>query len=138
MFPQAFLYLQVIAFLRILLYPSFVNLYSFDILSAGFMVLLNCWIYFISDFSVLCSQFCTFLNLMFFTNLIKSFSKAANSLIGGGVLWLFNQYFSVLMLFPVMSQCKTFQRILLIIISISLIRFNKQLLSVVTGIFFIE
>ena len=56
-------------------------LYIFDVLSAGVRVMLNCWINFISHFNVLCSWLCTLRNLIFFTNSIKSFSKAPNSLI---------------------------------------------------------
>ena len=88
-FRWLFYRLKLLHFYAILLYSSFVILYIFDVLSAGVRVLLRCWINFISHFNVLCSWLCTVRNLIFFTNSIKSFSKAANSLTGVGVCWLF-------------------------------------------------
>ena len=106
------------ASLHILWYSFFVSLHIFDVLSAGVRVFLDCRINFISDFNVLCSWLCTVWNLILFTNSIKSFSKAANSLIGGGIFCHFNACVSILMLFLLVSRYIKFQRIILITILI--------------------
>ena len=94
-----FFYVNVIAFLSILTYSSFVNRYMLGDLSAKVKVLSDRFIFFMSVFSLFCSWFFTFQNFMFFTNSINSDSKAGSSFTGGGILKLHNPYLCWLFFF---------------------------------------
>ena len=101
-----FLYVDVIAFLRILTYSSLVNRYMLDDLSANVKVLSDWFIFFMSSFSWFWSWFFTFWNFMFFTNSINSDSKAASSFTGGGILKLRSPYLCwLLFFFGVLKSC---------------------------------
>ena len=109
------LQVEVTPSLRILLYSSFVSLCIFGVclqfsescLIAGLTLYLI--------LNVLCGWLCNIRNLTFFTNSIKSIQKGANLLIGGVCL----------MLLPFMPRFITFQRILLMTISVCSISFKR-------------
>ena len=107
MFLFVFLYVDVLEFLRILTYSSFVNLYMLDDLSAKVKVLSGRFIFFMSSFSWFWSWLFTFRSFMFFTNSINSDSKAASSFTGGGILKLRNPYLCWLFFFfsGVLKNC---------------------------------
>ena len=101
-----FLYVAVIESFSIFLYSSLVKRYMFLVLSANVIVLFDTFILFKSCCSWSWKWFLTFLNLIFLTNEINSFSKGMSSFTGLGELKDFSPYHSVLLsLFSLLLNC---------------------------------
>ena len=88
-----FLYVVVIEFWRKCLYSSFVKRYMLDVLSAGVGVFVDDYNCCKLSLSLSWNAFRIFLNLIFFTKSVKSFSNGTKSFTCGGHFLVFNPYF---------------------------------------------